>query len=48
MATRKAGHSALSRFANAIKGGRGKKYSLDDDDLLNDHEKLKLTSRSEG
>lgn len=56
MATRKAGNSALSKVARAVKGAglglglglqsRGKR-SFDDDDLFSDHERLRLTSRSE-
>ena len=46
MATHKAGVAALSKLHAAVGGNN--KYSLDDDDLLNDTEKLRLTSRSEG
>jgi len=48
MATRKAGVAALTKLHSAVKGASGNKYSLDDDDLFNDTEKLRLTSRSEG
>ena len=48
MATRKAKVVGLAKVHNVFKGAAGNKYSLDDDDLFDDSEKLRLTSRSQG
>jgi len=48
MATRKAAVAGLAKIHAAVKSASGGKYSLDDDDLFNDTEKVRLTSRSEG
>ena len=48
MATRKAAVAGLAKIHAAVKSATGDKYSLDDDDLFNDTEKVRLTSRSEG